>query len=88
MIDQYRLILLSSSEGTNTITIKNYNARIRAKFAIQNDYTKVFATQVEMSSAIQQTAEEINTEVRKKVGEDEVISKINQSAEQIRNRCK
>ena len=88
VIEDLGEMLISIEEGTNTITIKNYNARIRAKFAIQNDYTKVFATQVEMSSAIQQTAEEINTEVRKKVGEDEVISKINQSAEQIRNRCK
>ena len=36
-----------------------------------------------MKSSIEQTAEEINLEVRKKVDENEIISKINQSAEQI-----
>lgn len=98
-------------KGKNTIKIKNYEASIIAKYAIQNDYTDIFATKVEMDSSIEQsaqeidlsvnkkleeystteemkaeikiTADEINSEVSKKVGEDEVISKINQSAEQI-----
>lgn len=70
-------------EGTNTIAIKNYSAKLSAKFAIKNDYTDVFATKVEMKSSITQTAEEINLEVKKKVDENEVISKINQSAEQV-----
>ena len=70
-------------EGTNTITIQNYTAKIKAKWAIRSDYTDVFATKVEMNSSITQTAEEINLKVRKKVDENEVISKINQSAEQI-----
>ena len=42
-----------------------------------------YPTKVEMSSAISITAEEINSEVRKKVGNTEIISRINQSAEQI-----
>ena len=70
-------------EGTNTITIQNYTARINAKWAIKSDYTDVFATKVEMNSEIKQTEDSINLEVRKKVDENEVISKINQSAEQI-----
>lgn len=70
-------------EGTNTITIKNYTARLKARFAIKNEYTEVFATRVEMNSSITQTANEINMEVRKKVDENEVISKINQSAEAV-----
>lgn len=70
-------------EGTNTITIQNYTAKIKAKWAIKSDYTNVFATKVEMNSEIKQTADSINLEVRKKVDENEVISKINQSAEQI-----
>lgn len=70
-------------EETNTITIQNYTARIKAKWAIKSDYTDVFATKVEMNSEIKQTADSINLEVRKKVDENEVISKINQSAEQI-----
>lgn len=70
-------------EGTNKIEIQNYSAQIKAKFAIKSDYTDVFATKVEMNSEIKQTADSINLEVRKKVDENEVISKINQSAEQI-----
>ena len=70
-------------EGTNEIEIKNYNAKLKVKYAIQNDFTDIYATKVEMNSKIEQTAEEINLEVRKKVDENEVISKINQSAEQI-----
>ena len=70
-------------EGINEIEIQNYSAQIRAKFAIKSDYTDVFATRVEMNSEIKQTADSINLEVRKKVDENEVISKINQSAEQI-----
>ncbi len=69
----------------NVIEIKNYSAEIEAKYAIQNDYTDIYATKVEMSSSIKQTSDEINLEVRKKVGKDEVISSINQSAEEVRN---
>lgn len=101
------------STGTNTISIKNYTAVLKAKFAIQNDMTNIYASKVEMNSAIEQTAEQvdininkklesyskttemnaainlkaeaINQEVKKKVGKDEIISKINQSAEKVRN---
>ena len=79
-LGQYSFPLL---EGTNEIEIKNYIANLSAKYTIKSDYTEVFATKVEMQSSITQTAEEINLEVSKKVGENEVISKINQSAEQI-----
>ena len=74
---------ISLNEGNNTIEIQNYTAQIKAKFALKSDYTDVFATKVEMNSEIKQTADSINLEVRKKVDENEVISKINQSAEQI-----
>lgn len=70
-------------EGNNTIEIQNYTAQIMAKFALKNDYTEIFATKVEMNSEISQTAKEIKFEVKKKVDEKEIISKINQSAEQI-----
>ena len=70
-------------EDTNTIKIKNYTAKLYVKYAIKSTYTDVFATKVEMNSSITQTAKEINLEVRKKVDENEIISKINQSAEKI-----
>ena len=70
-------------EGKNTIIIQNYTAQITAKYVVKNSLIDVYATRVEMHSSIEETAEEINLEVSKKVGEDEVVSKINQSAEQI-----
>lgn len=49
-------------------------------------YLKNTTTDKYYQSVINQTAESINSEVRKKVGNDEIISKINQSAEEVRNR--
>lgn len=71
------------NEGNNTIKILNYSAEITAKYVVKSDYTEAFATKVEMSSSIEQTAEGINQIVRKKVNENEIISKINQSAEEV-----
>jgi hypothetical protein len=42
-----------------------------------------YSTTEQMNSAIRQTADSINTEVSKKVNGDEIISKINQSAENV-----
>lgn len=42
-----------------------------------------YSTTTEMNSKIEQTAEKINLEVSKKVGKDEIVSSINQSAEKI-----
>ena len=71
--------------GTNIITIKNYSARLMAKFAIQNDLVEIFATKVEMNSSITQTAQSITLEVDKKINdtEQELSSTITQTAEEI-----
>ncbi len=57
---------------------------------IKEEVSKTYATQdglaQERSERIQK-ANEINQIVSKKVGTDEIISKINQSAEEIRNKC-
>lgn len=53
------------------------------RLMIQNLYTTQFATKVEMNSKITQTKDEIDLEVSRKVGNDEVISKINQTPETI-----
>lgn len=73
------------------IYIKEYEGiNYSAKYIINNDYLDIFATQeglqdavVELDSLITQTAKEINLEVSQKVGENEIISKINQTAESI-----
>ena len=63
--------------------IRHPNAYIYIRLMIQNIYTDQFATKIEMNSKITQTANEINLEVAKKVGNNEVISRINQTPETI-----
>ena len=82
-IEELGKISIDLKQGKNTIQIQNYTAEMYCKYAIQSEYTDIFATKVEMNSSITQASDEINLEVRKKVDENEVISKINQSAEQI-----
>lgn len=78
----YPQILLD--DGDYEIELLGYNiGYVSVRLMAQNIYTSQFATKVEMNSAITQTAEEINLEVSKKVGNNEVISKINQSAEAV-----
>lgn len=59
------------------------DAYIYIRALAKNLYTSQYATKVELNSAITQTANEINMEVSKKVNGTEVVSTINQSAEQI-----
>ena len=78
----YPTIQLTS--GDYTISIVGYNnAYIFVRLMSENIYTTQFATKVEVNSKITEKAYEIESEVSKKVGENEIISKINQSAEQI-----
>ena len=53
--------------GINILSIKNYTASLKAKFAIQNDMTNIYASKVEMNSAIEQTAEQVDINVNKKL---------------------
>lgn len=56
------------------------------KYKMQVVYTKYagsFTNLSKTSSMIEQKADEINSEVKKKVGNNEIISRINQSAEKI-----
>lgn len=54
-------------EGTNTITINNYTAKIKAKYVIKSTYSDTFATKVEMNSEIKQTKESVDLSVNKKL---------------------
>jgi hypothetical protein len=54
-------------DGTNTISIKNYTAILKAKFAIQNDMTNIYASKVEMTAEITTKANEINQKVEQKI---------------------
>lgn len=83
----------SNAKQDTADKLKNYstttemNTRINATAeGISAEVTRKlqsYSTTEQMNSAIRQTADSINTEVSKKVNGDEIISKINQSAENI-----
>ena len=78
----YPQILLG--DGDYNISLLGYNfGYIYVRLMAQNIYTTQFATRAELHSEINQTADNINLEVSKKVGKNELISSINQSAEEI-----
>lgn len=83
---------ISLIKGMNRIAIKDYNANIYVKWAIQNEYTDIFATRGEMSSNITQTAQQITFEVTKKFENysttTEMTSMITQTAESINTEVK
>lgn len=51
--------------------------------SITSQVSAIYATKNELNSTITQTANEINLQVSKKVGNDEIISRINQSPEEV-----
>ena len=63
-----------------TQTAESIESEVSANYATK---TELGTTETTLNSRITETASEISSEVSKKVGEDEVISKINQSAEQV-----
>lgn len=82
----------TSAFRPNIYTISSNGVRIRtagtvsSRYSIDVAYTKYAGVGTGLSwtnSKITQTADEINSEVSKKVGNDEIISRINQSAEKI-----
>ncbi len=79
--------IIKNDYSENFVTNYDANSRIeQASNKIEETVRENFATKnelIEESSQRIQTAQEIRQEVSRKVGEDEVISKINQSAEEI-----
>ncbi len=82
-IEDLGTLNLKLNEGNNILELLNYTAEIYCKYAIKTEFTDIYATKVEMNSTIEQTAEEINLEVNKKVDETELGTKISQNAEAV-----
>lgn len=81
-IINYKYPTISLTEGDYTISLPGYSSGyLYVQLMASNIYTTQFATKVELSSSISQTKEEINLEVSKKVGKNEVISSINLTSE-------
>lgn len=78
----YGFPTIALSAGNYTVSLPGYsNAYIYVQLMASNIYTTQFATKVELSSSISQTAKEINIEVEEKVGKEEVIARINLTKE-------
>ena len=73
---------INLTDGDYTISLLGYSqAYIFVRLMAQNIYTTQFYTKAETNSIISQTASEINVEVNKKVGNNEIIAKINTAIE-------
>lgn len=74
-------------KGNNTLAIKDFSANIYVKWAVQNEYTDIFATKAEMNSNIEQSSQQITLSVDKKLENysttTEMNSAITQTAESI-----
>ena len=69
-------------EGINVIETNTNRSKTEITYIIENPYTK--AMSVEIKNKIQVNNQGIMQEVSKKVGKDEIISRINQSPEEIK----
>lgn len=78
--DMNLLANLKTFKGTTTISVKFFNnIKFTCDYIIENEFTKLFSTQAEVSAQWLITNESINS----KVSKAEVISEINQSAESV-----
>lgn len=77
-------IYIGLSDGTNTISIKNYSASISATYATINNFTDIFASRVETNAKLELTNSQFKVEMSKKVGKEEVVSTINQTPEDFK----
>ena len=79
-IKSEQLNILKTFKDITKISVKYFeNVHIKCEYIMENEFTKVFATQAELNSQFSITNKEINT----KVSKADVISEINQSAEKI-----
>lgn len=84
VVTNYPFPSLPLQAGDYTITLLGHTyAYIFVRLLVANIYTDQFPTKAQMNSAITQTAASINSEVAKKVGKTEIISTINQTAEEV-----
>lgn len=80
-IEELSEIKIELAEGVNYIEILNYVANMKAKYVVRNEFTNRFATTVELKSSITQLVDSINLIASEKVGEDEIIAKLNVAIE-------
>lgn len=85
IIEIYDMPFIFLTTGDYTINIPSFpNVYMKIRLMSQNMYTSQFATKVELKASVEVASTAINLEVSKKVGNNEIISKINQTAEAIK----
>ena len=83
-IIEYEYPRIPLTSGNYAVFLYSFRkAYLFVRMMAQNIYTTQFATKAEVKSEITQTSDSITSEVSKKVGKNEVISSINQTAEAI-----
>lgn len=85
IVENYNNIEINLENGLNKIYLTSFpEIFIKTKYAVKNSFSDIYATTVQLNSSISQLAGEINLVVSKKVDSNEIISSINQSAEEIK----
>ncbi len=83
-IENYEDIDIELFDGENYLYLESFqdnDINFYAKYIIKNDYTEKLVSKLEMNNLIKQTNERTDIELSKKVGNNEVIAKINMSTE-------
>lgn len=80
MIENLGTIKIPTFENDTYVYIKNQTLNYHCRYLTENEFTRTYAKRAE----VKLTTDNISHEVSKKVGNDEIISKINQSAEALR----
>lgn len=75
------LLVIPLHRGDNTLSCTPYNSSMDISYAIANEFTDIFATQLDLSSKIQKSASEIelsvNNHIMDATSSQNIVSKIN-----------
>lgn len=63
LIEDIGIYTIYVEQGINTIEIENYTASIEIRYVPENSFTKQFATQIDLTSSIEQTQKNITLSV-------------------------
>lgn len=81
------LLVIPLHKGDNVLSCTPYNSSMNITYAISNEFTDMFATQLDLTSKIEQSASEIELSVNNNVmtatSSENIISKINLKPGQI-----
>ena len=73
----YGQVEITTVKGLNIVEIHKYTPKLIASYVVQNKYTDLFATRVEVQTLIKQTDDTILLSASKKVSIDNMIQELN-----------